>query len=328
MTITRRDMIQLLGTGAAALSTGAGLPVALAQPGGKLTILIGYPAGGAPDTVARSMTPALSSAGYMPIVDNRTGAGGRIATDALLKSPADGDTVMLAPGGSLTIYPHIYNKLHYDSLQDFAFIATACEFEFALAVGPQVPVETLAGFIAWAKANPAKSQFGTPGKGTGMHFLGVMLAREAKFEFQHIPYRGGAPALVDVMGGSVSSIFTTLPNVVQPHKAGKVRILAQSGAKRSPEMPDVPTFKESGFPNLTMSEMFVFVARAQTPPAQQQALTGTLNAAIATPDVQAALKNAEYSPLTLTPEQIEQRIKSEYARWGDVVKQTGYLAED
>ena len=325
--MNRRQCIGLLGAAAYGLSWPL---VGSAQPGKKLTMLVGFPAGGAPDVVARAVSAGVRNHGYQAIVENKAGAGGRLATDLLLGAPADGSTVMLVPGGNLTLYPHIYTKLRYDGLKDFAPLATACEFQFALAVGPAVPasVKTLSDFVAWAKANPGRAQFGSPGAGTAMHFIGVDFAREAKFDFQHVAYRGGAPALVDAIGGTVPAVMTTLPNLVQPHKGGKVRILAHSGAQRLASVPDVPTFKEAGFPSLTISDMFLFVASAKTPAAVQKELATALASAAAAPDVKGVLEAAEYQPLSLPPEAIAARLKAEHARWATVAKATGYKSDD
>lgn len=324
MTLNRRQVLALLGTSA---------PLALptlghAQASKKLTMLVGFPAGGAPDTVARALGEGLRTQDYTSIVDNKAGAGGRLATEALLAAPADGNTVLLLPGGSLTIYPHIYNRMRYAGPKDFALLATVCDFPFAFAVGPEVPAKTLAEFLAWAKANPAKSQFATPGAGTAMHFLGVQLAAQGKFEMTHIPYKGGAPALTDVMGGTVPALFTTLPNLVKPHQAKKVRILAQSGDQRVASLPDVPTFKEAGFPGLTLSEIFLVVAPAGTPADKQRELAAAIAAAASVPSVKAALTAAEYTPLAITREALAARLAEEHQRWAKVVKDTGYKSED
>ena len=325
MDTQRRASIRAIGAASLAALSG---PFAHAQTGKKLTILIGFPAGGAPDTVARAVSVSLREAGYAVIVDNKAGAGGRLAVDALLQAPADGSTIMLIPGGNMTIYPHIYDKLKYDWQKDFALLATACEFQFGMAVGPSVPAKTLKEFADWAKANPGKASFGTPGAGTGMHFLGVMFGRDARIDFNHIPYKGGAPALTDVMGGNVPSVFSTLPNLLQPHKNGRVRILGFSGERRLKGLPDVPTFKESGFPDLTLSEMFVFVARSQTPASVQQDLATALSAAVRSRAVDAVLEKAEYDPLVMEPAAIARRLQAEQLRWGAVVKSTGYKAEE
>jgi tripartite-type tricarboxylate transporter receptor subunit TctC len=327
MNSIRRHHLQQL---AALIATAAAPPMlsrAHAQTAKKLNVLIGFPAGGAPDTVARAVGEGLRELGYGAVVENKAGAGGRLAADALLAGPADGSTIMLVPGGNLTIYPHIYPKLRY-RMADFALLATACEFEFALAVGPAVPVKTLAEFMAWAKAHPAKAQFGSPGAGTAMHFIGVQLGQLGKFEFQHIPYRGGAPALSDTMGGTLPAVMTTLPNVLGAHKSGKVRILAHSGSTRSAAVPDVPTFKESGFPELTIGESFVWVAPARTPVGVQRELTAALTAAVSKPKVKAALEAAEYDMLALTPEALAARLSREDKHWAEIVKATGYKSED
>jgi tripartite-type tricarboxylate transporter receptor subunit TctC len=324
MSISRRQVLALTG---AALATP--LPVAgRAQASRKLTILVGFPAGGAPDTVARAISEGLRSQGYTTIVENKAGAGGRLATDALLAAPADGNTVVLLPGGSLTIYPHIYNKMRYASPKDFSPLATVCDFPFAFAVGPQVPAKTISEYVAWAKANPDKAQFATPGAGTAMHFLGVQFASQGKFELAHIPYKGGAPALTDVMGGNVPALFTTLPNLVKPHQAGRVRILAHSGANRVATLPDVPTFKEAGFPSLTLTEIFLVAAPSKVPADKQKELASALAAAAAQPNVKAALSAAEYSPLALPPDVLARKLDEEFQRWAKVVKATGYKSED
>ena len=325
MPLNRRQTLALFGATAV---PQVYMTTASAQAIKKLNILVGYPAGGAPDTVARAVGEGLRNQGWTALIDNKAGAGGRLAADALLAGPADGSAVMLVPGGNLTIYPHIYTKLRYDGLSDFVPLATACELAFGMAVGPTVPAKTLAEFIAWARANPGQAQFGSPGAGSAMHFIGVQLATQAKFELQHIPYRGGAPALKDVMGGTIPVVFTTLSNLIQPHKAGKVRILAHSAGKRLPGLPDVPTFEESGFPSLTVSEMFVFVAPARTPVAAQRELAAQLTAAAAQPGVKAVLDAAEYTPLAMSQEAIAARLAAEYEHWGAVVKATGYKAED
>jgi len=325
MPLNRRQTLGLFG---ATVLTQGYMRTAAAQAARKLNMLVGYPAGGAPDTVARAVGEVMRTLGCNALIDNKGGAGGRLAADALLAGSADGSTVMLLPGGNLTIYPHIYAKLRYDGLRDFVPLATACEFAFGMAVGPEVPAKTLAEFIAWARANPGKAQFASPGAGSAMHFIGVQLATQGKFELQHIPYRGGAPALKDVMGGTIPAVFTTLSNLVQPHKAGKVRILAHSAAQRLSGLPDVPTFSESGFPTLTISEMFLFVAPARTPVAAQKDLSTLLTAAAAEPGVKSVLEAAEYTPLALSQEAITARLASEYAHWGAIVKATGYKSED
>jgi tripartite-type tricarboxylate transporter receptor subunit TctC len=327
----RRRCTAAGGAALLAALSAALLPAgAAAQPVRRLTILVGFAAGGAPDTVARALGEGLRGLHYQTLVENKAGAGGRLAAEALLAAPADGGTVMIAPAGVLTIYPHIHARLRYDGLKDFAPLATAGEFRFALAVGPAVPaaVKTLSDYVAWVRANPAQALYGSPGAGTAMHFIGVELARAAKVELQHVPYRGGALALADLMGGTVPCMLATLPLLIKPHLAGKLRILAHSGEQRSAAVPDVPTFKETGYPALTMSEIFVVVAAARTPAAVQDTLAAAFAAAAAAPAVKAALAAAEFDALALPPPAIAARLAASHQRWGGVVKATGYRAED
>jgi tripartite-type tricarboxylate transporter receptor subunit TctC len=320
---SRRAVLQAL----AAATVLARLP-AQAQGGKPLKVLVGFAPGGAVDTVAREVGEGLRSAGYNVVIDNRSGASGRLATEQLLAAPPDGTSLVFMPGGNATLFPHVYTTLKYDPFKDLAPVAAACEFSFALAAGPGTPAKTLKEFIDWAKANPGKANYGSPGGGTAMHFMGVMLGRAAGFEFTHIPYRGGAAALVDVLGGTVPAIATTLPNVVQPHKQGKLRILAHSGARRVPGLPEVPTFKEAGFPQLEITETFGFFAHAKTPPAVLADLHTALRAALAQVRVATALEKLEFEPLALSQAGFAARLKSDFDRWGPVVKATGYRADD
>lgn len=323
MTTSRRHVLHALAASGLACS----LP-ARAQAAKTLRVLVGYPPGGAVDVVAREIAEGLRGVGYNAIIENRTGAAGRLATEQLLAAPPDGSALVFMPGGNATIFPHVYPKLRYDPFKDLVPVAAACEFSFGLGVGPGTPAKTLKEFVEWAKANPGKASYGTPGGGTAMHFMGVMFARAAGFEFTHVPYRGGAAAIVDVIGGTVPALATTLPNLVQPHKQGKVRILAFTGDKRLPSLTDVPTFKESGYPDLVITESFGFFAHAKTPPAVVAELHAALRAAAGQPRVTAALEKLEFEPLSMSQAEYAARLKADFDRWGPIVKATGYRAED
>lgn len=323
MTMNRRQLVATLGLGAASLAYPMLAP---AQPSKTLKILVGFAAGGAADVVARAIGDGLRSSGYTAIIDNKVGAGGRLAADALLAAPADGTTLMFTPSTNLTLYPHIYTNLRYE-IKSFAAIGTACEFDFGLAVGPGSRATTLKEFLAQAKADAKLGAFGTPGAGTIMHFIGEQLAKQSGVPLLQVPYKGGAAALTDVIGGQVPSVITTLPNLIPMHKAGKVRILAMSGATTATDLPDVPTFKSAGFPELTVAEYFALFARQGTPRDVQAHLAAALNAAIATPTVKAALEKLNYQPMSMTPDALVARLTSDLERWRGVVKASGYTPE-
>lgn len=322
--LSRRHTMAAMG----GLLAGAGFPCAFAQVNKRINLLVGFPAGGAPDTAARAVAEGLRSQGVTAMVDNKAGAGGRLAIDALLAAPPDGQTLMLMPSGNATIYPHIYQKLRYRGPGDFAPLASVCEFSFAFAVNPALPVRTVADYVSWAKAHPNDSAFGTPGAGTAMHFLGVQFAELGKFEMRHVPYKGGAPALTDVMGGIIPAVFTTLPNLIRAHQAGKVRILAHSGDQRVNAVKEVPTFVEAGLAALTMQDRFLVVAHAKTPLQRQQELSQAVVSAASNPAVRAILANAEYQTIVIPRDRLIPKLNAEFERWAKVVAATGYRSED
>jgi tripartite-type tricarboxylate transporter receptor subunit TctC len=316
---TRRQ--SLLYLGAAALPTRA-----FAQ-GKPLKILVGYPAGGAVDVVARQLGEELRALGYNTVVENRTGAAGQLATEAMLAAPADGTTVVLMPGGNATIFPHVYPKLRY-ALSDLAPLAGVCSFKFGIAVGPGTPAKNLKEFVDWAKANPGKASYGTPGAGTAMHFMGVMFGRKAGIDFQHVPYRGGALAMTDVLGGTIPALATTLPNLITQHKSGKLRILGFTGDKALPSLPGVQTFKEQGYPELQLTEIFGIFASSKTSKGTLSELEKAVMTAAKQPRLVAAIEKLEFeSEVTPAPD-LALYLKADLDRWGPVVKATGYKAED
>jgi len=324
MTVNRRTTLNLLSM---ALLCAAAPPLA-AQSGRTLKLLVGFPPGGAVDVVARELGEAMRAQGITVIVENRSGASGRLATEQTLAAPADGATLVFMPGGNATIFPHVYRSLKHDPMKDLVPLGSACAFSFALGVGPGTPARTLAEFVDWARANPGKASYGTPGGGTAMHFMGVMFARAANVELTHIPYRGGAAAMVDVLGGTVTALATTLPNLVQPHRQGRIRILAFTGDDRLPSLPDVPTFKELGYPDLVLEETFGVFGSARLDPAVQAELHAAIRKAADDPRLIAALRKQEFEPLSLSQAEYAARLKADHDRWGPVIRATGYTVND
>lgn len=291
-----------------------------------LKILVGYPAGGAVDVVARQVAEEMRVLGYNAIVENKTGAAGQLATEAMLAAPADGSTVVVMPGGNATIFPHVYPNLRY-SMADLKPLASVCSFTFALGVGPGTPAKTLKEFVDWAKANPGKASYGTPGAGTAMHFMGVMFGRLAGIDFQHVPYRGGAAAMTDVLGGNIPALATTLPNLVTHHKSGKLRILGFSGDQALPGLPGVSTFKQLGYPDLVISEVFGLFASSKTPAPIVAELEKAMLMAAKSPRLVAAIEKLEFDSAVLNSADLSRQLKADFERWGPVIKATGYTAD-
>lgn len=323
MTMTRRRFAATLTTLAGALPV-----VGVHAQDRNLRVLVGFAAGGAADTVARAVGEGLRDVGFNAIVDNKVGAGGRLATEALLTAPADGTTLLMTPMGNLTLYPHVFKALRYDPLKQFAPIAPACSMSFALAVGANSPARTLAEFIALAKANPSAAAYGTPGAGTVMHFIGQLLSRHAQIPMTHVAYKGGSAAVTDAIGGTLPSVITTTPNLLPMHHAGKLRILAISNDVPLAALPGVPTFKSLGFDDLVITETFAFFARSGTPAPMVAQLNRAVTQAVNSEKVANLLTRQEYQTRTATAEALDRQMREEYARWAGIVKATGYAPED
>ena len=325
----RREFVKALG-GAAAL--GALYPLgALAQAVQQAKIYYGFPAGSAGDSVARRVAEKLGDTPYSKInavVENKPGAGGRIALDTLKTSPADGSVLCLAQASALSTYPHIYTKLSY-GLADFAPISIGAVMTHGLAVGPMVPasVKTLKDYVAWAKANPGQASYGSPGAGSTPHFLGALLGLNSGTDLRHVPYRGSLPAINDVVGGQIASSMTPVGDCLPFAKAGKLRVLASSGTQRPAYLPDVPTFTEQGFPEIVADEWFGFFAPAKTPANVIAAASSAIQAALKDKTVAEGLLSVGLVAHGSSPEDMKKSLQSEYERWGPLVKKIGFTAE-
>ena len=312
-----------------ALAAAASLmPLAHAQADKTLKVLVGFPPGGSIDIVSRVLAEKMKDDLKVNIViENRAGAGGRVAADLLKASPADGSVVMITPIVVPVLAPLVFSKLNYNPATDFAPVGHVCNFNFALSVPASLPVKNVAEFVTWLKANPQKANFGSPAPGSLPHFFGEMLSRDAKADMVHVPFAGGSALMNALMGGQVSAGIDVLLEALEAHKSGKVRILAISGDKRSAVLPDVPTFKESGFPNIVASGWFAMYAPAKTPAASIEAINRALNKALTHPEVldrfgKLALEAGGGSAADLTT--LEQ---ASTARWAPVVKATGFRAD-
>jgi|KBSSwiStaDraftv2_1062776.scaffolds.fasta_scaffold36933_1 tripartite-type tricarboxylate transporter receptor subunit TctC len=319
-----------------AAAAGAGASIAAprrahSQVVGKLTrIIVGFAPGGSSDVTARLLVDQMRGYASTIIIDNRPGAGGRIAVESAKAGAPDGSVLLLSPASMIVLYPHLYKPLGYDPVQDLIAVTTVCAFPFVLSVGPLVPrdVRTLADFIQWCKANPKLASYGTSGAGSMLHFAGMMLARAANFDFTHVPYKGASPALQDLLGGQVASTVGVL-GIALPHiQAGNLRALAMTGATRSSFLPDVPTLTEAGFPGLEITEWQGLFVPAKTPPPVVHALNRSVRDALDTAEVKAGLIKLSFEAGGTSPEQFADIVRADIARWEPIVKASGFTPEN
>jgi tripartite-type tricarboxylate transporter receptor subunit TctC len=326
----RRSFVQAIGSSAA---LGALSPIrANAQAIEQVKIFYGFPPGSAGDSVARRVGEKLAGSAYVKspgVVENKPGAGGRIALESLKAAPADGSVLALSPFSCTAIYPHIYARLSYDPFKDFVPVSIGAVMHHGLAVGPLVPasVKTVKDFLAWAKANPKDASYGSPAAGSTPHFIGALLGLNNNVELKHVPYRGSVPGVTDVVGGQIASMVTPSGDFIANHRAGKLRLLATSGRQRSPFSPEVPTFAEQGFPELTTEEWFGFYAPARTPAPVLAAANAAINAAIKEKSVTDSLAVVGLIAQGSSATDMAASQRAEYDRWGPLVKQIGFTAE-
>jgi tripartite-type tricarboxylate transporter receptor subunit TctC len=307
-------------------------PAAAQQSDRPLRFLVGFPPGGGLDSMTRVIAERLHVAtGRTVVVENKAGAAGRIAAEAVVHGDADGSLVLSAPIVTTAFFPFIYNKLGFDPLRDLAPVTRFATFQFALAVGPQVPATTVAEFIAYLKAHPKSGNYGSLSPGTPSHFLGEMFTRATGTDMNHVPYRGSAPALIDLQGGQITAVFDTTASVMQLGRAGKIRLLAVTGAHRSPLLPDVPTFAELklGLGDMETADLWYgFFVPGGTPPATVRELNAAIVAALHDPDVIDKLNRLDVRVETDTPEEFSARIAADYERWGRIIRATGFKVSE
>ncbi|OYU32625.1 MAG: ABC transporter substrate-binding protein [Comamonadaceae bacterium PBBC2] len=320
----RRTLITSL---ALATSLLAAVP-ASAQSDKTLRVIVGFPAGVSIDVVTRIVAEKMKDELKRPvIVDNRPGAGGRLAADLLKSAAPDGNTVMVTPIVVPVLAPMVFNKLSYNPETDFAPVGKVCDFSFALAVPANSPVKNLKDYAAWLKANPQQANFGSPAAGSLPHFFGVMIGTALKVDMVHVPFNGGAALQSAVLGGHAPAGIDVVMEWQQNAKAGKVTVLATSGAQRSKVMPDVPTFKEQGFPEAVGQGWFAMYAPAKTPTAAIDDINKALNKALATPEVRERFAGLGLDVGGGSAADLQKTMQDDAKRWAPIVRKSGFKAD-
>jgi tripartite-type tricarboxylate transporter receptor subunit TctC len=293
-----------------------------------IKIVFPFAAGGVGDAFARLLAENLREGlkGQPVVVENVTGAAGRAGARSVVTATPDGKTLLFTPIAPVAVHNHVYKDLGYDPLTDLAPVSLVAEFEFGIAVGPNVPVKNLKELVAWAKANPAKASYGSPGAGALPHFFGVLFGKAAGIDLVHIGYKGSAAAITDLVGGQIPIVVTTTSDLLAQHQAGKIRILATSDSKRSPLVPDVPTFKESGFDIVGTSWYAVF-APAKTPPDLREKYAKILAMTVQRPEIKERLLKMGLYAAGTTPDELGKVQKRDSAHWAPAVNASGFKAD-
>lgn len=319
----RRQFATLAAANAIALTTA---PL-WAQDKPPLKILVGFPPGGSVDIVARLLADKLRVIlGQSVIIDNKPGAGGRIAMTELRRAAPDGQTLALSPSGVLVVQPWLFANLGFDPNKDFSPIASVTTFDFAITAGPGGPAGDVKAILAWMKANPAKANYATSGAGTLPHFAGQLLGQATGVALTHVGYKGGAPAATDLIGGQVPLMVDTASETIEHHRAGKVRIVAVTGEARSKSLPDVPTLKESGI-DVVADGFFGLFGPAGVPPDAVMRLNRAIGDALRAPEVQEKIQNIGLVANYGSAQDLASLQAEHYRRWEAPIKAAGFKPE-
>jgi tripartite-type tricarboxylate transporter receptor subunit TctC len=326
--VTRRS---LLAASAATLAFAGYAPRVRAQAIRKqVHVIVGFPAGGGTDVIARLLAEKLRGPyASTVLVENKPGAASRLSVEYVKNAEPDGSVMLYTPDFPLTVYPYSFKSLPYDTLNDFVPVAPVTSSMLTFNVGPMVPasVTSLTAFMKWCKDNPDKANYATTAAGGTPHFTGVMLANAAGVAMTPVHYRGGAPAIQDLIGGHVASSVNPTSEAIPLAQAGSLRILAVTGSQRSRFLPDVPTIREQGFDVVLDTWTGVFLP-AKTPPDIVSALSAAIEQALRMPDVIENLAKFGNDPGFMPQKEFAARVKADLERWGSVVKASGFVAEE
>ena len=311
---------------ACVLALAACLAAPVAAQDGTIKIVVGYPAGATSDALTRVLAEAMTSRlNQTVIVENKVGAGGRIANEVVKAAPADGTTLLMTPVATMSIFPHSFaGQLRYDPFKDFTPVAHLSNFQLGLGVATGVPAKNLAEYVAWVKSDPQKNSFYGSAEAGGLPpFFGVMFARPAGLTLTHVPYKGTASAMQALAAGEISALSTVAADIRSLVQADKARLLAVAGEQRSEAFPNVPTFREQGY-DLVANPWYGLFAPAGTPPATVQRLAKAAMDAISEPAVRKRLVEMGLEPTGLAPERLGAIMKADFERWGPVIRESGF----
>lgn len=324
--LCRRSLLSTLALAGTLLPLAA-LAQSAAWPAKPIKLVVGYAAGGATDVVARLVGAKLGEVLGQPVlVDNRAGANSNLGAELVARAAPDGHTLYVFTIAN-TINASLYGKLGYDPQKDFEPIGLIAKIPNILVVNNSLPIKTVADYIRFAKESKDGITFASAGSGSSIHLSGELFKMHAKLNMLHIPYKGSAPAVTDLLGGQVQSMFDNAPSALPQVQTGKLRAIAITSAQRSPRLPDLPTVAESGFPGFDVQSWFSLAAPVGTPSTAIEQLNAGLNKVLAMPDVRQRLQDMATTPEPSTPEQMRQFVAAEIKRWREVVKQSGAKAE-
>jgi tripartite-type tricarboxylate transporter receptor subunit TctC len=331
MSMHRRQALATLGAAGFGLTLTSRVGIASAQaaawPARPVRVIVAFTAGGTTDILARAVGQQLQERLKQPfVVENKPGAGGNTGTELVVRAPADGYTLIVNSVGPIAVNPTLYPKLPYNPLVDLVPVAQIADVPNVLVVHPSLPVKTVDEFIAHAKANAGKLNYGSTGIGTSSHLSGNILGKRAGIDVVHVPYKG-ADALRDLLAGRIHFMFATIPSVKQHIDAGALRAVAVTSAKRSRSLPEVPTVAERGFPGFEAGSWFGFFAPKGTPPEVVASLNKAVNAIVEVPAFQAQMIKEGADPVGGTPQDFAAFVQREYEKWRVVVRESGATAE-
>lgn len=314
----------------AALALGGAMSAAAQTfPSKPLKVIVPYPAGGATDNLARQLSVVLAEKlGQPVVVENRPGGSTVIAAQALIAAPADGYTLAIFDPSTVSMNQHLFKRPSYDPEKSITPVGMLVRIPFALMVPANSPMNTVADYVNAAKAKPGTISFGHSGAGNPVHLSGEMFKAAAGIDITQVPYRGGAPAIQDLIGGQVPSLFMDIPSSMQHVKAGRIKVLGVTSAKRSEQLPNVPTIAESGFPGYEAGSWFSAFVPAGTPQPVIAKLNATIREAMATPQITNWVRGQSFEMAVSSPEELANVIKGDTKKYGDVIKRLGFSLDN